>query len=150
MRLIVFCLLTLGVCLSAASPRPSAQESKTPQPDKQSAPFQTNDTSVPQPSPEIQTLTKALAGTWSLSEKYEPIYLTPNGGVGTGEQSFLVSAFCGGTKPRVCSTCGASTFFQRDVRCFRLLRSPVPNGTASNSLFTSKVSSRGRKWFGTK
>ena len=88
MRLIAFCLLTLGVCLSAASPRPSAQEAKTTQPDKQSAPFQTNDTSVPQPAPEIRTLTKALAGTWSLSEKYEPIYLTPNGGVGSGEQVF--------------------------------------------------------------
>ena len=41
-----------------------------------------------QPADEIRSLTKALAGTWSTTEKYEPLFLTPNGGTGAGEQVF--------------------------------------------------------------
>ncbi len=40
------------------------------------------------PADQIRSLTKALAGTWSTTEKYEPLFLTPNGGSGTGEQVF--------------------------------------------------------------
>ena len=41
-----------------------------------------------QPADEIRSLTKALAGTWSTTEKYEPLFLTPHGGAGAGEQVF--------------------------------------------------------------
>jgi len=41
-----------------------------------------------QPADEIRSLTKALAGTWSTTEKYEPLFLTPDGGTGAGEQVF--------------------------------------------------------------
>lgn len=41
-----------------------------------------------QPSPQIKSLTAALAGRWSTDEKYERLYLTPQGGTGKGEQFF--------------------------------------------------------------
>jgi len=45
-------------------------------------------TSAAQPSPEIQSLTKALAGEWSLSVKFEPSPSAPNGLVNTGEETW--------------------------------------------------------------
>ena len=39
---------------------------------------------MPKPSPEIQKLIKALAGTWSVSEKTEPSEFMPQGGSGSG------------------------------------------------------------------
>lgn len=42
--------------------------------------------SAPQPVAEMQSLEKALAGTWSITEKFEPNEWTPNGGVGYGEE----------------------------------------------------------------
>lgn len=45
-------------------------------------------TSVPQPSPEIQSLTKALTGEWSLSVKFEPDSSAPNGLTNTGEETW--------------------------------------------------------------
>ena len=41
-----------------------------------------------QPSPQIKSLTAALAGKWSTDETYESMYLTPKGGAGKGEQFF--------------------------------------------------------------
>ncbi len=43
---------------------------------------------TPGPAPEIQSLAKALTGRWSTREKYERMFLTPDGGVGNGEQVF--------------------------------------------------------------
>jgi len=40
------------------------------------------------PSDKIQSLVRALAGRWSTQEKYEPGFLTPNGGTGHGETIF--------------------------------------------------------------
>jgi hypothetical protein len=83
MRLIGLNLLAIGICLVTALPRHAQKQTKSPLPttsDKQSSPLH--------PAPAIQTLTKALAGSWSTRETYEPIYLTPNGGTGNGEQVF--------------------------------------------------------------
>ena len=41
---------------------------------------------VPQPVPEMQSLESALAGRWSITEKFEPDEWTPNGGTGYGEE----------------------------------------------------------------
>jgi hypothetical protein len=43
-------------------------------------------TSAPRPSAEIESLTKALTGEWSLSVKFEPNSATPNGLINTGEE----------------------------------------------------------------
>jgi ketosteroid isomerase-like protein len=45
-------------------------------------------TSAPQPSPEIQSLTKALEGKWSLHVKFEPASSAPNGLANTGEETW--------------------------------------------------------------
>ena len=45
-------------------------------------------TSAPQPSAEIQTLTKALAGEWSLSVTFEPTASAPTGVTKTGEETW--------------------------------------------------------------
>jgi hypothetical protein len=43
------------------------------------SPAQTTGMNASQPAGKIQTLTKALAGTWNTSEKYERAEPTPNG-----------------------------------------------------------------------
>jgi hypothetical protein len=40
------------------------------------------------PPEKLQSLIKALAGRWSTQEKYEPGFLTPDGGTGRGETVF--------------------------------------------------------------
>lgn len=45
-------------------------------------------TSAPQPSAEMQSLTKALTGEWSLNVKFEPSASAPNGLVNTGEETW--------------------------------------------------------------
>lgn len=45
-------------------------------------------TSARQPSAEIQSLTKALTGEWSLSVTFEPSTSTPNGVTKTGEETW--------------------------------------------------------------
>jgi len=45
-------------------------------------------TSTPQPSAEIQSLTKALTGTWSLIVTFEPIASAANGITNTGEETW--------------------------------------------------------------
>ena len=45
-------------------------------------------TSAPQPSAEIQSLTKALTGEWSLSVTFEPSASPPNGLANTGEETW--------------------------------------------------------------
>src|ERR1700730_18267815 len=45
-------------------------------------------TSAPQPSREIESLTKALTGEWSLSVKFEPGASAPNGLANTGEETW--------------------------------------------------------------
>jgi hypothetical protein len=45
-------------------------------------------TSAPQPSAEIQTLTKALMGEWSLSVKFEPSPSAPKNLSNTGEETW--------------------------------------------------------------
>src|SRR5262249_24896795 len=48
----------------------------------------------PQPAPKIRSLIRAFAGTWSTSEKYEPFFLTPNGGAGRGQTIFRPGPGC--------------------------------------------------------
>ena len=45
-------------------------------------------TSAPQPSAELQSLTKALTGEWSLNVQFEPDTTTPNGLVSTGQETW--------------------------------------------------------------
>ena len=47
---------------------------------------QAAETGAPRPSFEIQSLTKALVGNWSIAEKYEPDKWTPKGGLGSGQE----------------------------------------------------------------
>jgi hypothetical protein len=81
-------LVPLGICVAVAhsqtSERPSAS-ARTIRVDQQSPPSQTTGMKPPQPADAIQTLTNALAGTWTTSEKYEPVGPTPHGGMGKGE-----------------------------------------------------------------
>lgn len=59
-------------------------------------------TAAPQPSTELQALTKALSGEWSLSVKFEPDATTPNGSVKTGEETWRPTRrfyFAGGRAP---------------------------------------------------
>jgi hypothetical protein len=42
--------------------------------------------SAPQPSPEIQSLAKALTGRWRITEKFEPSVEFPKAGEGHGEE----------------------------------------------------------------
>src|SRR5947209_7019231 len=42
----------------------------------------------PPPAAAIVSLTKALAGSWTTDEKYEPLFMTPKGGAGHGKQVF--------------------------------------------------------------
>jgi hypothetical protein len=53
-----------------------------------SAAAQSSKGGAPQPSPEIQSLTKALSGKWSLSVKWEHDASTPNGLVNTGDENW--------------------------------------------------------------
>jgi hypothetical protein len=45
-------------------------------------------TPAPHPSAEIESLTKALTGEWSLSVKFEPSSSAPNGLTNTGEETW--------------------------------------------------------------
>ena len=45
-------------------------------------------TAAPQPSSDLQSLTKALSGEWSLSVKFEPSPSAPNGLINTGEETW--------------------------------------------------------------
>ncbi len=45
-------------------------------------------TSAPHLSAEIESLTKALTGAWSLSVKFEPSASAPNGVANTGEETW--------------------------------------------------------------
>lgn len=45
-------------------------------------------TAAPQPASELQSLTKALSGEWSLSVKFEPTSSAPNGLIKTGEETW--------------------------------------------------------------
>src|SRR5581483_5000762 len=45
-------------------------------------------TAAPQPSPGLQSLTKALSGDWSLSVKFEPTPSAPSGLSNTGEETW--------------------------------------------------------------
>ncbi|HEU5401377.1 MAG TPA: hypothetical protein VFU86_08475 [Terriglobales bacterium] len=51
-----------------------------------SARAQTAKVQAPQPPPEIQSLAKALGGTWSTTYKFESSETQPGGGTGDGEE----------------------------------------------------------------
>ena len=53
-----------------------------------SAPAQGSKGGASQPSPEMQSLIKALSGKWSVSVKFEPNAAMPNGVNGTGEETW--------------------------------------------------------------
>ena len=74
-------VLRLVLIVAAFAPVVLAQpeeKKRTPQPTGEAGP--------PSPGPEMQRLLTTFAGTWSLSEKYEPAEWLPRGGVGTGQQ----------------------------------------------------------------
>jgi hypothetical protein len=81
----------MGICLSVAPSRFAQKTANSPGSLKSSGGFssaQGGESGAPKPAPEIQSLTKALAGRWITQEKYEPIFMTPTGGAGHGEQVF--------------------------------------------------------------
>jgi len=53
-----------------------------------SAAAQGSKSGAPHPSPEIQSLIKALSGKWSVSVKFEPNAAMPGGADGTGEETW--------------------------------------------------------------
>ena len=67
-------LYGLGGAESAHSQQPHAANSHTSTTDSRDV------------APEMQSLIKAIAGRWSISEKLEPPEATPNGGLGEGEE----------------------------------------------------------------
>ncbi|HUJ30322.1 MAG TPA: hypothetical protein VLY23_03520 [Candidatus Acidoferrum sp.] len=83
-------VLAMGMCLAAALPRAVKTNAGTSTAEavEHSPARQTGNAGAPQPAADIQALVKALAGRWTSHEKYEPLFMTPNGGVGTGEQVF--------------------------------------------------------------
>jgi len=40
------------------------------------------------PAPQVESLIKTFAGTWSTDETYDPLFLTPSGGTGHGQTIF--------------------------------------------------------------
>jgi hypothetical protein len=80
----------LFVCCNAAIAQQS-NKSVTPVPHHLKdlpAPAQGSKGGAPQPSPEIQSLTKALSGKWTISVTFEPNAAKPNGVDGTGEETW--------------------------------------------------------------
>src|SRR5271157_3305418 len=47
-------------------------------------------TAAPPPPPELQSLTKALAGKWTTTYEFVPGVMSPTGGTGTGEEVWRV------------------------------------------------------------
>lgn len=85
MRLLLF-LVVVAVAIGIhASP---VQQSGMTEPQRNSTQAPTAGMNAPQPAQEMQALTKALAGSWSTSEKYEATFLTPSGGEGHGKTVF--------------------------------------------------------------
>jgi hypothetical protein len=74
-------LVAIGSII-AASPRPLTAQQTTP----------AGDAKAPQPSAEMHTLIKALAGHWSLKVKFEPSKESPQGLESAGEESWHASA----------------------------------------------------------
>lgn len=73
-RVLAVYLAAAFLSSSAASPQQSANSVQA--------------TPAAEPSDQIKSLIKALAGRWATEEKYEPGFLTPNGGTGRGETVF--------------------------------------------------------------
>jgi len=66
-------ILICGICMAA-------QETKSPS----GKASQKEAMKMPAPAPEMTKLIKAMAGTWTLTEKYYPSPMQPNGGSGKG------------------------------------------------------------------
>ncbi len=81
----LFLLLAICTCVACAQDATSPAARKSGE-----APRSWRGTAVdtPRSAPAIQSLTKVLAGRWSTREKYERMFLTPDGGAGNGEQIF--------------------------------------------------------------
>lgn len=81
----LFMVFAICVCVTRAQDAPKRASSKSGDASHSS---QGAVAGAPQPAPTIQSLAKALTGKWVTREKYERIFLTPDGGVGNGEQVF--------------------------------------------------------------
>ena len=81
----VFLLFGICVCVACAQDATKRDYSKSGEASHSSRGAAAD---TPGPAPAIQSLAKALTGRWSTREKYERMFLTPDGGVGNGDQVF--------------------------------------------------------------
>ena len=83
------CSALLFSCIAATAQQTTKGVAPIPQPmENSSANSQTAKPQTAQPSPELQSLIKALSGHWSLAVKFEPSPEMPNGFAGTGEETW--------------------------------------------------------------
>ena len=78
-----------AVLLSASIAGAQAQNAKTPAAVPATAPAsasQNQPAAAPQPSPEMQSLARALSGRWRITEKFAPSVESPESGEGYGEE----------------------------------------------------------------
>jgi hypothetical protein len=151
-------VVLLGICVFVVHAHLSENPSASAMPAGTSVrppATQTTGMKPTQPAQAIQTLTRALAGSWRTSETYERTEPTPNGGTGEGEAvwrqgpggftlleeyqsktplgDLSASASSGGIRSKTCSTSGASTSIRLVVKCFPVRPCLVRNGTARRS-----------------
>jgi hypothetical protein len=77
---ITLCLTSAGAQGTAKSEPPAANASDPALSSQNPA------SAMPQPSPEMESVTRALSGTWSITIKFEPSKEMPNGAEGRGEE----------------------------------------------------------------
>jgi len=81
--LVLLLFVQTTICsLLAQEPQPRSLAQPSPKPGQQPA------AAALQPAPEIQKLSNAFLGTWSVTEKIEPSQTMPNGGTGRGEEVY--------------------------------------------------------------
>ncbi|HTS12406.1 MAG TPA: hypothetical protein VMH00_09840 [Candidatus Limnocylindrales bacterium] len=88
MRPLAIALLVLALSFAALTrPAQRAAASNSSLPQSAGTPPSASPALL-QPAPAIQSLIHALEGNWATHEKYEPLFMTPHGGIGTGMQIF--------------------------------------------------------------
>jgi len=81
--LLLFAICVCVTCAQERATKPSGGKAGDASDSSQAAAVDT-----PRPAAGIQSLARALMGRWSTREKYERMFLTPDGGMGNGEQVF--------------------------------------------------------------
>jgi hypothetical protein len=88
MKKIAICLV-LGLCaVAAAQDKPKSSGEDVAKPMEKKTGGEGGQMAMPKPSPEMQKLSKMVAGTWSTTEKYEPSPWAPKGATAKGKAVF--------------------------------------------------------------